>query len=216
LNDLRQFITAQPQTTAIAVGYMFNGTVNLTSNFTTDHQQAANGLRLPLGRAGINGSPYFSLSDAIQHWQPGGAERREVLMVTDGIDRYAIGTGLEDPYVDQAVANAQKAGIIVFSIYINAMGHFGHNFWLNNWGQNLLSQTSEETGGENFWIGFGNPVSFQPFLDDLSSRLNGGQFMATIVAQPKDKAELRRIRLMTEVPNADLVYANQIWVPAGK
>ncbi len=216
LNDIREFINTQPQTTAIGVGYMFNGTVAFTSNFTTNHQQAAGSLRLPLGRAGINGSPYFSLSDVIKRWQPGGAERREVLMVTDGIDRYAVGTGLEDPYVDEAISNAQKAGIIVYSIYIHAMGHFGHSFWLNNWGQNLLSQTSEETGGESFWIGFGNPVSFKPFLDDLASRLNGGQFMAMIVAQPKDKAELRRVRLITEVPNADLAYPNRIWVPAGK
>jgi hypothetical protein len=216
LNDIRNFINAQPDTTAIAVGYMRNGTVLFTSPFTKDHQQAAQSIRLPIGMSSIDGSPYFSLSDVAKRWQSGGAERREVLMVTDGIDRYGVGTGLDDPYVNTAISDAQKAGIIVYSIYVHGEGHFGHSFWMNNWGQNFLSEVSESTGGESFWIGFGNPVSFKPYLDDLSVRLNGGQFMATIIAQPKDKAELRPIKLHTEVPNADLAYPQRIWVPAGK
>jgi hypothetical protein len=216
LNDIRDFINAQPATTAIAVGYMRNGTVLFTSPFTTNHQQAAQSIRLPIGMGSINGSPYFALSSVAQRWQGGGAERREILMVTDGIDRYGIGTGLDDPYVEQAITDAQKQGIIVYSIYVRGVGHFGHSFWMNNWGQNYLSEVSGATGGESFWMGFGNPVSFKPYLDELSTRLNGGQFMATIVAQPKDKAELRRIKLHTEVPNADLAYPQMIWVPAGK
>src|SRR5580698_4291089 len=59
LNDLKNFLTALPPTTQVALGYMRNGTPNLVQNFTNDHAQAAEALRLPQGSAGINGSPYF-------------------------------------------------------------------------------------------------------------------------------------------------------------
>lgn len=216
LTDIRSFILAQPETTALRVGYMRNGTALFAGPFTKDHQQAASALRIPLGQSGINGSPYFSLSDVVKNWQPGAAERREVLMVTDGIDRYGFGSGLQDPYVDSAIADCQKAGIVVYSIYSRGNGHFGRNYWRNSWGQNFLSELSEETGGENFWIGFGNPVSFKPYLDELSTQLNEQQFMATIMMQPQDKAALRPIKLHTEVPKVDLAYPYKMWVPAGK
>ena len=173
LNDLRGFITSQPETTAIAVGYMRNGTVQYTARFGTDHTQAASSMRIPVGEAGISGSVYFSLSEVAKKWPGTNTERREILMITDGIDRYGFGTGLDDPYVLSAISDAQKAGIIVFSIYAANAGHAGHSFWRNSWGQSFLSRVSDETGGESFYLGFGNPVSFKPFLDDLSARLNG-------------------------------------------
>jgi hypothetical protein len=214
LNDIRAFIRSQPPTTAISVGYMRNGTVQFTSNFTNDHEQAAKSLRIPMGERGVNGSPYFSLSDAIKRWPPKPV-RQEVLMITDGIDRYGFGTGMEDPYVDQTISDAQRRGIVVFSIYTSGEGHFSHNFWLANLGQNFLAKVSEETGGESFYIGMGNPVSFKPFLDDLSARLNR-QYMLTFSARPMNKAQFRNVKLHTELPNTDLAYADRVWVPAGE
>jgi hypothetical protein len=213
LNEIRDFINAQPETTAIAVGYMRNGTVQFTAKFNKDHGQAAKSVRIPLGQAGINGSPYFSLSDVAKGWQEG-AERREVLMITDGIDRYGYGTGLDNPYVNAAISDAQRKGIIVFSIYTRGAGHFGHSFWRNSWGQNFLSQLSDETGGESYYIGVGSPVSLKPYLDDLSARLTR-QYLITMTLKAENKAGLRPIKLHTEVPNADLAYPARVWVPAG-
>ena len=48
LEDIRQFINAQPSTTAIGVAYMRNGTADILQNPTNDHAQAAKALRLPL------------------------------------------------------------------------------------------------------------------------------------------------------------------------
>ena len=39
-DDMRRFMNAQPGTTAIAVGYIQNGTVHIVQNFTKDHSQA--------------------------------------------------------------------------------------------------------------------------------------------------------------------------------
>jgi hypothetical protein len=47
-------------------------------------------------------------------------------------------------------------------------------------------------------------VSFTPFLDDVGKRL-AHQYLLTFLAKPQKKAGWQRIRLMTEVPNTDLV-----------
>jgi hypothetical protein len=211
LEDLRRFINSQPATTRIGVGYMRNGTVDIVQNLTNDHNKAATSLRLPSGDPGVNASPYFSVSDLIKGW-PDSPVRREILMVSDGIDRYGIG-GASDPYVDQAVEQAQRAGIVIFSIYSPGADHFGHTFWRIHWGQNYLSQLSDETGGESFYLGSEAPVSFSPYLDDLGRRLLH-QYLLTFLAKPVKKSGMQSVKLRTEVSNAELVAADSVYVPA--
>jgi hypothetical protein len=211
LEYLRQFINSQPATTRMGVGYMRNGTVVIAQNLTDDHSAAAKSLRLPIGVAGINASPYFSVADLIKRW-PAAPVRREILMISDGIDRYGSG-GASDPYVDEAVEQAQRAGIVIFSIYTRGAGHFGHTFWRINWGQNYLSQLSDETGGESFYLGSEGPVSFSPYLDDLSRRLLH-QYLLTFLAKPVKKSGRQSVKVRTEVTNAEVVAADQVYVPA--
>jgi hypothetical protein len=212
LEDIRQFINAQPATTAIGVAYMRNGIADVLQNPTNDHAQAAKALRLPFGDPGASASPYFSVTDLIKRW-PETPVRREILMVSDGIDRF-WGSGPSDPYVDSTIEDAQRAGVIIFSIYMPGGGHFGHSFWRINWGQNYLSQISDETGGESYYLGFGAPVSFAPYLDDLTHRLTR-QYLLTFLAKPEKKAGFQQVKLRTEVPNAELVAADRVYVPAG-
>jgi hypothetical protein len=211
LEDIRQFIGAQPATTKIGVAYMQNGTAQVAQNLTSDHTLAAKALRLPLGNPGATASPYFSLGDLIKRW-PEGNERREVLMITDGIDRI-WGSGPGNTYVDSVIEQAQRAGIIVFGIYTPGAGHYGHSFWRMNWGQNYLSQVADETGGEAYYLGYGAPVSFAPYLEDITHRL-GRQYLLTFLAKPQKKAGMQRVKLQTEVPNAELVSADRVYVPA--
>jgi hypothetical protein len=213
LDDFRKFINAQPDTTTIGVAYMRNGIAQVVQNLTSDHALAAKARRLPVGTAGVNGSPYFSLTDLVKRWPPTTA-RRAVIMATDGIDRF-YGTGdLQDPYLDEAIDNALRAGITVSAIYTPGVGHYGHSYWQTYWGQIYLSQLADETGGEAYYIGFtGPPVSFTPFLDDVGNRL-AHQYLLTFLAKPQKKAGWRRIRLMTEVPNTDLVAPGKVWVAA--
>src|SRR5260370_24100970 len=51
LEDIRQFINAQPSTTAIGVAHIRNGAAHILQNPTNDHAQPAKALRLPLGAA---------------------------------------------------------------------------------------------------------------------------------------------------------------------
>ncbi len=212
LEDVRQFINAQPPTTKIGVAYMANGIAQVVQNLTSDHALTAKALRLPFGNPGASASPYFSLGDLIKRW-PASDERREVLMITDGIDRY-WGSGPDNAYVDTVIEQAQRAGVIVYSIYTPGVGHYGHSYWRTYWGQNYLSQLSDETGGESYYLmGPAPPVSFAPYMEDITRKLNH-QYLLTFMAKPQKKAGMQRVKVHTEVPNAELVSADRVYVPA--
>jgi len=210
LEDLRRFILSQPPSTAIGVGYMRDGTVDILQNLSGDHALAAKALRLPLGTAGALASPYLSIGDLIKRW-PESPVRREILMVSDGIDRFG-GVGPTNPYVDTAIEQAQRAGVIIYAIYATGIGHFGHTYWRFFWGQNYLSKVTTETGGEAYFLGYDTPVSFSPYLDDLTRRLTH-QYLLTFLAKPGKKPGLQPVKIRTEVPNAELVAADMVYVP---
>ena len=213
LEDLRKFITAQPASTKIGLAYMQNGSGKVEQSPTADHAAVAKALRLPLGIGGINASPYISLSDLIKRW-PESSDRREVLMVTDGVDPYYGSGDLNNPYLEAAIDDAVRAGIIVFAIYSPGAGHFGHSYWQNHWGQMYLSQVTDETGGEGYYLGFtGTPVAFQPYLEDMGRHLDH-QYWLTFNAKARKKDGWQRIKVTTEVSNADLVAPHQAYVPA--
>jgi hypothetical protein len=215
LDSIRKFISAQPASAKIGVAYMQNGVAKIEQSPTADHALAAKALRLPMGAAGINASPYFALSDLVKKW-PESADRHEVLMASDGVDRYYGIGDPQDPYLDAAIHDAERAGILVYAIYTPGAGHFGHSYWQNYWGQIYLSRLAEETGGEAFYIGFtGAPVSFDPFLEDTAQHLEH-QYWLTFLAKPPKKSGWQRIKVTTEVSNAELVAAHEAYVPAEK
>jgi hypothetical protein len=211
-DDIRKFINAQPASTKIGVAYMQNGVARIAQELTADHAQAANSLRLPLGPGGANSSPYFALSDLAKKWPASNSVRHEVLMVSDGIDRYYGSGDLLDPYLQSAIDDAVKAGIIVSAIYSPGVGHFGHSYWQTYWGQIYLSELADKTGGEAYYIGMtGSPVSFSPYLDDLSHRLEH-QYWLTFLAKPPKKPGWQQVRITTETKDVDLVSAGKVWV----
>lgn len=215
LDDIRKFIDEQPALAKIGVAYMQNGTAQIVQKPTTDHTKADKALRLPLGTVGGNGSPYFALSDLVKHW-PAGASRREVLMVSDGIDRYYGAGDWQDPYLDASIDHAQRAGIIVSALYTPGVGHFGHSYYQTYWGQLYMSKLADRTGGESYYIGMtGPPVAFAPYLDDARNRLTH-QYLLTFLAKPPKKAGLQAVQITTEVPRVDLVAASHVYVPAAK
>jgi len=215
LGDLRNFIHAQPKTTAIGVGYARNAVVEIRQNFTTNHELAAKALRLPLGTAGSYGSAYLSVVDLMKRW-PDTPNRREVLLVTDGIDRaHRAHNALLNPDVDTAAAVAQRTGTIVHSIYFPGVGHWHRNYWVASNGQNGLAKLSDITGGESFFMGWPAPVSFAPYLSDLQ-RILDNQYLLTINATPGKKAGLQYMNVTTEIPGVDFATPDAAWVPAAK
>ncbi len=213
LEDLQQFIMSQPDSAKVGIAYMQDGEARFVQDPTNDHAAAAKKLRLPLGNVGASASPYFSLEDLLKRW-PQTNERREVIMISDGVDGY-WGSGPGDGYVDSAIDRAQQDGVLVFGIYAPGAGHFGHSAWRMTWGQNYLSQTADRTGAEAYYLGFGAAVSFAPYLEDISRKL-ANQYLVTFAAKPENKAGLQSVRMKTEVSNAELVSADRVFVPASR
>ena len=238
LNDLRDFINAQPASTAVGVAYMSNATIQITQNFTADHALAAKAVRLPRGNLSAMDSPYLSLMSLVKGW-PQQKVRREVLMVTDGIDRLRndrspfsqtpsrgpAGTAnaarafdtmpTMSPDADTASRNSQRYGAIVHSIYAPGAGRLGRNAWEAQLGQSGVAKIADETGGEYFALGTQNAVSFKPYLERLQ-KIFDNQYYLVFQAVPGKKDGLQRVSVSTEVANADLAAADNVWVPAGK
>ena len=173
LAELRTFFNSLPPTTQVALGYMRNGTFALSQDFTADHQKVGAALRLPMAQPGVNGSPYFSLTELVKHWPSSDATvRRAVLMLTDGVDRYDGSADLDDPYMNQAIHGALKHGVMVYSIYLSGAGRYGQRGAPLAFGQSHLTEVGEETGGYAYFEDFRDPVTIEPFLNDLRARLD--------------------------------------------
>jgi hypothetical protein len=183
LPELKTFLESLPATTQVAVGYMRNGSFVPAQAFTTDHSAAAASLRLPIGMAGGNGSPYFALGDLVKHWpSKETGVRRAVLMPTDGVDRYYGTSEIDDPYMDAAIHESLKSGVTVYSIYLRGEGLYGRGGWVRDFAQSRLIEVGQETGGNAYFETFSDPVEIAPFLKDLEDRLEN-QYRVTIEAK---------------------------------
>ncbi len=207
--ELRTFIESLPASTQVAVGYMRNGAFPLTQSFTSDHRKAADALRLPLASPGLNGSPYFTLSDLVGHWPSKEASPRgAVLMLTDGVDPYYDTSIVNDPYVDTAIRDAAKEGVAVYSIYLRGAGT--RNAWVTNVAQSRLDQAAQETGGNAYFQDFSDPVTIAPFLKDLQDRF-ANQYQITFAAF--NARGLQSVKLRTALPGLKITAPTRVWAP---
>jgi len=211
LDSLKKFIEEQPETTAIGVGYMRNGTVLALQNLTKDHAAAAKSLRLPLGGVGYT-SPYLSLSDLMKKW-PVSENRREILMISSGIDPLG-GSPFTNPYLSAAVDRAQRGGFIVYSIYTPGTGRVGRGFFRGTLAQTGLDILAQKTGGQTYYLGLGSPVDIAPYLKDVSFSLKH-QYQLTFLTKSAKKPALEPVKVKTEMPNIGVIAAEDSYVGTG-
>jgi len=210
LPQLKTFLESLPATTQVAVGYMHNGTFALAQAFTPDHQKAAGALRLPMAIPGGNASPYFALSDLAKHWpSKESTDRRAVLMLTDGVDRYYGTASFDDPYVDAAVHEALKDRVMVYSIYLRGAGSYGQSGEGTNIAQSRLLEVSEETGGHAYFQAFSDPVTIAPFLSDFQDRLDN-QYLVTI--ETPNGRGVQPVKVRTELTGLKIQAPTRIYL----
>ncbi len=215
--SLRNFVMALPANAEVGIGYMRNGMTQMTSEFTADHAAAAQTIRLAEGPGGADVSPYDSLTDALKKWTAAkgpDAPRREVVMISSGVEGLGGGFAPDNPYVNAGIQAAQKAGVVVYTIYSPSVGHTGHSFWRSSWGQNFLSQLSDETGGEFYAVGFGSPVSFEPYLKSILEALEH-QYRLTFVARSQGNSGLQEVHIKVIEKDASMAAPDKVFVPAG-
>ena len=218
-SDIQKFIQTLPAGTEVFVGYMQNGRVAPTQAFTSNLAAASASLRIPFGSPGISASPYFCLSDFAKNWPSesavygsqstgGGRKARFVLMLTNGVDPYngsVSPLNQNSPYVQNAINDAQRAGIVVSAIYYGDAGIRGGA--ANFSGQSYLSQVAEATGGDSYWQGTSNPVALAPYLAHFASDI-AQTYVASFIAPPS--RDLLRLRAKSDAKGLKLRTATAV------
>jgi hypothetical protein len=211
-SDLKAFIAAQPPTTYIAVAYGRNGAAMLAQDFTNDHALAAKALRIPIGGRGAFSSPYLALQDLMKRW-PSTGDRRSILLISSGIDYFRGNFGPTSPDLDTTIEHAQKQNINIWTIYAPDSGHFGRGFCRVTNAQSNLSQLSDETGAESYYLGQGIPVTLKPYFDEIGLHLNN-QYLLTFESSGGKKGRFERVRVVSELQNLEFMTPSEVFLPA--
>lgn len=212
LSEIDRFIKALPPNVKASIAYMENGHASIAVPLSFDHARVLSALHIPGGSPGSSSSPYFCISDLAQHWPSNDpSARREVVAITDGVDRYQMRFDPDDPYVAAAIRDTVKAHIVVYSIYWADQGRADRTAYENNAGQNLMLLVTDATGGKSFWEGMGNPVSFEPYFDELIRRFRN-QYELAFVSPAKGKPEVESMKLKLSAPGDSIESPKQVLV----
>ncbi len=185
LKDIKEFIKQLPDGSRVMVAYIRSGTLQIRQSFTRDLDVAADSIRIVVSSSSVAPrSPYDGLISALNRFDGLPNGRRAVLMVSDGLD-FSNGFLSASPGMstdlERSVLAAQRRGVAVYAIYNSATHTTGGDTRLVSFGQGSLNKLAEETGGESFFQGFSNPVSFQPFFKRLDRALTR-QFAITYLS----------------------------------
>jgi hypothetical protein len=212
LGEFADFINGLPKGAQVMVGYMRNGIVLGNQGFSADHAAVAKQLRMPIAMAGVDGSPYFTLSNFVKNWPSNQPGARFVLLITNGIDPYNGSYSImnqDSPYVQTAQEDAQRAGVAVYSIYYGqswprrARGSFS--------GQSYLEQVAEATGADSFYIGTITPPSLMPYLKDFRQSIDQSYMLSFKVSAPRMKNDtLMQIKVSTDQPGVKIHAPNGV------
>lgn len=210
--DIIGFVKEIPSNTTMTIAYMENGNAALQGPLSSDAVTIESGLHMTSGGPGSNSSPYFCLSDLVKHWPSKNAgARRALVMITDGLDEYDQRLDTDDPYVQTAINDSLRAGIVVFTVYWHDQGRAGSSQVAVDSGQNLMSQIAEATGGNNYWQGNSNPISLKPYFDDLRRRLRS-EYELDLSAPFKGKPLIASLKLKANATNAKVTAPQSIYL----
>jgi VWFA-related protein len=208
ISGLAKFIRRLPQGSLVQVGYLRAGSIQLRQKFTTDLERAARALRIPVGSASAAPSnPYAQIYDTLKRY--GGVPlgtRRAILVISDGLDLsrgFDNSSPSQSPDLDRAISEAQRRSVAIYGIYAPAAGSGGNMALVGN-AQGSLARLAEETGGKAFFQGSGAPVSFDPFLRQLSDRLSR-QFALTYLSTHADRG-FHRIKIEATEADAEISH----------
>jgi len=214
-SDLKAFIAAQPQNAYVAVAYSRNGAAMVAQDFTQDHALAAKALRIPLGNAGAFSSPYLVVQDWLKRWpSSAGDHRSSILLISSGIDYFRGGFDPLDPDLDSTIERAQKENVNIWTIYYPGAGHVSRGFFRVFNAQANLSRLSEETGAESYYLSDGRPVTLKPYFDEIQQHLNN-QYLLSFASGGGGgkKGKFERVRVTTELPNAEFLTPSEVFLP---
>jgi hypothetical protein len=211
---LKEFIMAQPPSTYVAVGYMQDNTTQIAQDFTQNHELAAKALRIPMGIGALGSSPYLSMMDMLKRW-PETGPRRSMIAITSGVDFFrGTFSGPIYPDVDPLVQRAERQNTNIWTIYYPNASHRGHSFYLTNLAQTNLDRVSQQSGAESYFLGFGQPVSIKPYLEEINTHLNN-QYLLTFAASGGSKGKYQPAKVKTELPDVEFFMPAAVYISPG-
>ena len=208
LNTLKEFIRRMPDGSRVMTAYVTSGTLQVSQDFTTDRERAAASLRIV--RSNESGSPYnpyVEVVEALRRFDTPPVGRRLILLISDGLDTshgFRGASPMHSPDLDRAIAEAQRRGVSVFSIYAPTVGLARVRGMEVNFGQGSLIRLADETGGEAFMSGT-DFVTFDPYFKEFNDVL-GLQWLVTYRSSGIGRS-FRSVEITTE-QNVHLHYAD--------
>ncbi|MDQ1590969.1 MAG: hypothetical protein QOG71_1596 [Pyrinomonadaceae bacterium] len=206
ISGLANFIRRLPQGSLVQVGYLRAGSLQMRQKFTIDLERAAKSLRVPVGSASAAPyNPYVQIYDALKRY--GGVPlgtRRAVLVISDGLDLsrgFDSSSPGQSTDLERTVSEAQRRSVAIYGIYAPTVGSGGNTTLVSN-AQGSLARLAQETGGKAFFQGTGAPVSFDPFLRQLSDRLSR-QFALTYLSTHENRG-FHRIKIDATETDAEV------------
>ena len=156
LNITREFIRSLPAGSRVMVGYIGVGSLQVRQPFTTDLDQAARSLRIPISNGVASPyNPYVEVIEALRHFEQVKG-RNTVLLVSDGLDTshgFDASSAANSMDLLRAIKRANDRNVSVYSFYAPSVGLTSHSSIAANFGQGSLSRLADETGGRAFTQG---------------------------------------------------------------
>jgi hypothetical protein len=175
LDVTRDFIRALPAGSRVMIAYVRAGSLQVRQPFTSDLEQAAKALRVPVGSEGVAPyNPYVEVVEALHKFDANEKNHNALLLISDGLDTshgFDIDSAANSIDLLHAIKEAQKRNITVYSFYAPTVGLTSWNHRAINYGQSSLNRLSNETGGRAFFQGT-DFVTFDSYFDRLRQALN--------------------------------------------
>jgi VWFA-related protein len=209
MKGIGDFIRSLPEGSRVFVGYIRAGSLEVRQKFTTDLERAATALRPPISFASAAPSnPYTEIVDSLKRFEAQPAGRRAMLVVSDGLD-YSRGfdtvSVVQSVDLQRAINEAQRRGVAIYSLYApSVITAVRTNHLLAAGAQSSLERLSQETGGRAYFQGLEAPVSFDPFLKDVSTSLTKQLALTYLSTNPKKG--FHRIEITTDRDDIEISY----------
>lgn len=171
----RDFVRALPAGSRVMVAYVRAGSLQVRQGFTTDLEQAAKALRMPVGSTAVSPyNPYVGVVEALKRFQPERENRNALLLVSDGLDvsrGFDAFSSINSFDLERAIREARRREVAVYTFYAPSVGLTSRNRNAVSFGQSALSRLAHDTGGRAFFQGT-SFVTFDSYFKNLSRTLN--------------------------------------------
>jgi VWFA-related protein len=208
LKKIAETITKLPKGSRVMVGYIRGGSLNIRQKFTDDLVKASKSLRIVTGSSGsASGNPYSEVIEALERFdsQPNG--RRAILLISDGFD-VSNTDSTSSLELDRSILKAQRKSVAIYSIFASSSSTKEASSFLVLNAQGSLNKLSDETGGKAYFQGLLTPISFDPFLREISISLNR-QFALTYLSTHTKKG-FHKIQVYSTNPDVKIEHPKGI------